>query len=79
MDHNNEKVRNHCHVTGKFRGSAHWSCNINFQCTEKFPVILHNLRGYDSHFIFSKLTKFDMNVSVIPNGLEKYKWILVKI
>ena len=79
MDHNNEKVRNHCHVTGKFRGSAHWSCNINFQYTEKFPVILHNLRGYDSHFIFSKLTKFDMNVSVIPNGLEKYKWILVKI
>ena len=22
-----EKVRNHCEVTGKFRGAAHWSCS----------------------------------------------------
>ena len=23
IDNDDEKVRNHCHVTGKFRGSAH--------------------------------------------------------
>ena len=46
------------HVTGKFRGAAYWSCNINLQLTKKFPAIFHNLRGYDSHLIFDKLQNF---------------------
>ena len=72
IDNDDEKVRDHCHVTGKFRGAAHWSCNINLQLTKKVPVIFHNLRGYDSHLIFNELDKFDVKISVIPNGLEKY-------
>ena len=39
------KVRDNCHITGKYRGSAHWSCNINLKLTKKVPVILHNLMG----------------------------------
>ena len=72
IDNDEEKVRDHCHVTGKFRGAAHLDCNINFQLTKKVPVIFHNLRGYDSHLIFNELDKFDVKISVIPNGLEKY-------
>ena len=66
-----EKVRDYCHVTGKFRGAPHWDCNINLQLTKKVPVIFHNLRAYDSHLIFNELDKFDVEISVIPNGLEK--------
>ena len=42
------RVRDHCHITGNYRGSAHWSCNINLKLTKKVPIIFNNLRGYDS-------------------------------
>ena len=67
-----EKLRDHCHVTGKFRGAAHWSRNINLQLTRKVPVICHNLKGYESHLIFDELKSFDGKIGVIPNRLEKY-------
>ena len=72
IDNNDEKVRDHCHITGKFRGAAHRSCNINLQLTKKVPVIFQNLRGYDSHLIFCRLNKFDIKISVMPNELEEY-------
>ena len=72
-----DKVRDHCHVTSKFRGAAHKDCNINFQLTKKVPVIFHNLRGYDSHLIFSVLNKLNLKINVIPNGLEKYMTIIL--
>ena len=72
IDNDEEKFRDHCHVTGKFRGAAHCNCNINFQLTKNVPVTFFNLRGYDSHLIFYELDKFDVKIKVIPNGLEKY-------
>ena len=51
IDDDDEKVRDHCHITGKFRGAAHWSCNINLRFPKKVPVIFHNLRGYNSQLI----------------------------
>ena len=67
-NNNKEKVRDHCHVTGKFRGAP----NVNLQLTKKVPVIFHDLRGYGSHFIFNELDKLDVKSKVIPNGLKKY-------
>ena len=65
------KVRDHCHITGKFRNAAHQSCNINLQLTKKFPVIFHKLRGYSSHLIFFELNKLNLKIDIIPNRLEK--------
>ena len=56
----------------KNRSASHWSCNINLKLSKKIPVIFHNLQGYYSHLIIKEVSKFDVKVSVIPNGLEKY-------
>ena len=72
FDVGDEKVRDHCHITGKFRGATHFSCNANFKLSKRLPVIFHNLRGYDSHLIIKEINNSDVKVSVIPNGLEKY-------
>ena len=72
IDDDDEKVKYHCHLTGKFRRAAHWSWNINLQITKKVPIIFHNLRSYDSHLIFDELKKCHVKIDVIPNGLKKY-------
>ena len=69
FDMGDNKVRDHDHVTGKYRGSIHWSCNINLKLTKKVPAIFHNLRGYDSHIIIKEIGKSDVKISVISNGL----------
>ena len=49
------KVRDHCHITGKYRGSAYRDCNINLELNHKIPIVFHNLKNYDSHLIMQKL------------------------
>ena len=73
IENTDNKVRDHYHITGKYRGAAHYSCNINLKISKKVPVKFHNLKGYDSHLIFKELSKFNgLKISVIPNGLETY-------
>ena len=66
------KVRDHCHITGKHRGSAHRDCNINVQLNHKIPVVFHYLKNYDSHLMMQELGKFNLKINVIPNELEKH-------
>ena len=35
FDVGDDKARDHCHVTVRYRGYAHWSCNVNFKLTKK--------------------------------------------
>ena len=37
------KVRDHYHITRKYRGSAHRVCNINVRLNHKISVVFHNL------------------------------------
>ena len=72
-----EKVRDHCHITGKYRGGVRQSCNVDLKLTKKVFIIFHNLEGYDSHLIMNVVNEFDVNVSVIPNELEKYMAFII--
>ena len=65
------KVRDHDHVTGKYGGSAHKNCDISLRLTKKSSVTFQNIRGYDSHLIIQEIGKFDVEIYVIPNRLEK--------
>lgn len=68
-----DRVRDHCHVTGKFRGAAHNASNLNLKQKERIPVLLHNLRGYDSHLIMQAIGKIKhKHISCIPQNHEKY-------
>ena len=83
------RVRDHCHITGKYRGSAHQDCNLKLKLNPeeiKIPIIFHNLRNYDCHFLMlyigsivknhayknKKGEEKQMNINAIPNNMEKY-------
>ena len=72
-----DKVRDHCHATGRFWGAAHNKCNINLRFSRKPPIIFHNLQGYDGHIIFKELNNFDVDIDVIPIGIDRYMSIIV--
>ena len=75
---NTDKVRDHyCHVTGKFRGAAHNKCHLKLRIPRKSPIIFHNLQGYDGHIIFKELNNFEVDISVILKGIDKYMSIIV--
>ena len=59
------KVRDYCHIIGKYRGSAHRGCNINLKLNHKIPIIFNNLRNHDSHLIIQELGKFNLKLSDI--------------
>ncbi|KAE9521340.1 hypothetical protein AGLY_018262 [Aphis glycines] len=67
-----EKVRDHCHLSGKFRQSLCYKCNITLQQPKFVPCFFHNLSSYDAHFIVTELGYDAKSIDVIPNTEEKY-------
>ena len=70
----NDRVRDHCHFTGRYRGPAHNRCNLKYRKPKNISVFFHNLSGYDSHLFIKKLgtPNKNENIDCIPNNEEKY-------
>lgn len=66
------KTRGFCKADGSYISAVHRSCVKSLEMTDRIPVIFHNLRGYDSHFIMQEIGSFGMEVGVIPNNMERY-------
>ena len=71
---NDNKVRDHCHYTGRYRGAAHNKCNLKYRKPKDVPVFFHNLSGYDSHLFIRSLASPNPKeyIECIPNNEEKY-------
>ena len=81
MNENNEKefklkqkVRDHCHYTGTYRGAAaHSICNSRYKIPKEIPVVFHNGSTYDYHFIIKQLAReFKGNFDCLEEDTEKY-------
>ena len=72
-----DKIKDHCHSTGKYRASAHQKRNINVtQEQSNFILfIYHNYSNYDCHMFFEKLViekKDKVEVKILPKTNEVY-------
>ena len=72
------KVRDHCHFTGKYRGPAHQKCNLFLRQTKFVPVVFHNLKGYDSHFLVKAFRGLEEDIGGIPESKQKFKMLSLK-
>ena len=66
------KCRDHCHITGKYRGAACDKCNLRMRVPMFVPVLFHNLEGYDSHLFVKSLGLEEGDIKCIPKTDEKY-------
>ena len=72
-DFNDDKIRDHCHFTDKYRGAAHNTCNLRYKVPKNIPVIFHNGSTYDYHFIIKELAcEFEGNFECLGENTEKY-------
>ena len=72
-DKKQQKVRDHYHYTGKYRGAAHNICNLRYKVPKEIPVVFHNGSTYDYHFIIKELVKeFEVNFECLGENTEKY-------
>ena len=67
-----DKVRDHCHLTGRYRGAAHNKCNLAYKLPKFYPVFFHGLSGYDTHMFIKDLAETPGEIKCIAKTEENY-------
>lgn len=65
-------IKKSCHISGKYRGAAHKSCNLNYQIPKVVAVILHNSGKYDTHLFVKELGNIEGDINCIAETEENY-------
>ena len=71
-----DRVVDHNHYTGEFRGYAHRSCNVKKCLDYKLPIYIHNLANYDSAFLLHYIDRYKGckdKIQAIPLNKEKFR------
>jgi len=67
-----DRVLDHDHLSGAFRGVAHKACNLNYGYRHyKLPVFFHNLAGYDAHFLLQRAGAFRRRMTCLAKTAER--------
>ena len=66
LPHGTDRVKDHCHLTGKNRGPTHNKCNMRMKVSKFIPVLFHNLEGYDAHLFVKSLGYTEGDITCIP-------------
>ena len=66
-------VKDHDHLTGKYRGAAHRTCNFEREVPKTVPVLFHNFKNFDSHLLLKEIKSgYFEKIKVIPQTIEKF-------
>lgn len=71
------KVRDHCHISGKYRGAAYSDCKLKHRMLPK-KLVFHNLRCNDGHLIMQAIFSCEATqneeseFSCMPKNMAKY-------
>ena len=61
------KVRNHCHETGKYRRPACRICNLRYKQQNFIPIIFNNGSGFDFNLLYCELFKQNNDKRKVDN------------
>ena len=67
------KVRDHCHFTGEYRGTAYRICNLKYNAPRKIPMVFHNWSNYGYHFFIKMLAEeFEKQFTLLGENADIY-------